>query len=848
MLTKFNRSIANRVVIALVGMVTLVLAIVGTLGYQAYSRQQWNELVSNLSLRADQISNGIALAIWNFDNNQINKIMESTMKDQAVYGLTVQSGDKHYALARGQQWQIQEARPDDFSNKGLITASRAITFGKEKIGVLELFMTPQFLQQRLAQTQKIMAGSVILLDILLILSLYLIIWRWVLQPLQLIEKFADSVSSGDREEAVAITQPLVGEFGQLRNSLEKMVDLLENRLLELKESNDRFWKLVSEFPVPLGLYQRATGKITFANNKFIEVLGYTVEDIADINDWFRLAYPDETYRRQVIDIWEAEIAAASKHDKEVSAREYHVTCKDGSMKIMEIGGVIAGGYLMSIFHDITDRRRAEEEVHAYQEHLEELVEQRTKELVAARDLAEEANRAKSVFLANMSHELRTPLNSVIGFSRTMANDLDLTARHKRNLEIINRSGTHLLTLINDILELSKIEAGKVEIAPDSVDLCLFLNETADMLRPRAVQQGISLIVECSNLPLAVLVDIAKLRQVLINLVANAIKFTKKGGVTVAANGRQLGDHIVVDFRVIDSGTGIAPEDQERVFEPFVQVGQVGERTGTGLGLAISRQFVQVMGGELTIHSVPGTGSTFRFTLELPISSTASHAPRPNHGKVVELNPAFNGYRILVADDIPEMRLLLRELLEPLGLEVLEAEDGAQAKDSILMHQPQLVLLDWRMPVLNGVELTKIIRQSTGIQQPRIIMLSANAFVENRQEALDAGVDDFMGKPIDMDMLYKMIERHAGIQFQRELDETQTALPTINKLSPADLMNLSPETLYKFTDALRELNPAKINDALNWVRAENDKVAATLTTYVEAVQYRELWQLFGILDD
>ena len=848
MQTKINRSIANRVVISLVGMVTLVLAVVGTLSYHAYSRQQWDELKINLNLRADQIAAGIALAVWNFDNNQINKIMESTMKNRAVYGVIVQSGDKRYAFARDKQWHIREATPKEFDAGDLQVAVRNINFGDSQIGKLELFMTPKFLHAQLDHTLKIMVGSVALLDVLLILSLYLIIWRQVLQPLKLIEKFAVSVSTGNRDEAVAITQPLVGEFGELRNSLDKMVVLLESRLAELEDSNSRFWKLVSGFPIPLALYSPNTGQITFANKKFTEVIGYQIGDITDIRDWYRLAYPDESYRQHVISTWNSEIEAATNEGREVYAREYTVRCKDGSEKTMEIGGVLAGDYLMSVLNDITERKRAEEEVHAYQEHLEELVAQRTQELVVARDLAEEANRAKSVFLANMSHELRTPLNSVIGFSRTMTKDPDLTQRQQRNLEIINRSGTHLLTLINDILELSKIEAGKMEMATESVKLDQFLNETVDMLRQRASQQGISLIVETRNLPAAVLVDIAKLRQVLLNLVTNAIKFTSKGGVTLIANGQQLDDGALIEFRVVDTGIGIHADDQKEIFEPFVQAGHSGERSGTGLGLAISRQYVQMMGGELNLDSVPGEGSTFSFSLKLPICTSVASAPEKSRRRVTGLAPALKGYQVLIADDIAEMRLLLRELLEPLGLDVMEAENGAQARDLIIARQPQMVLMDWRMPVLDGVELTKVIRQNADITQPRIIMLSANAFDENRQEALAAGVDDFMGKPVDMDMLYKMIERHAGVQMQHETDAANAALPHVERLIPEEIAGLSQGNRDVFTTALRELNPSKINEALAVIRAENGVIAASLETYVSAMEYRQLWQLFGILDE
>ncbi len=975
---KIRRSIAWRVIVTMVGLVTLVLAIVGGVSYQAYSRQQWAALRSDFSVTADQISAGITLAVWNFDGNQIQKIMGSALHDQAIVRIVVHAGDKQYALSRDGEFGIDTTPDDkvaDADMTDLIMEMREIRFNEQQIGHMQLYLSPRFLQHQLRQTKYIMIGVIVLLDVVLILSLYALIWQRVLRPLKLIERFATSISSGRKAEAIAITQPLVGEFGQLRNSLDKMVTLLESRLEDLTESNDRFWGLVHGLPVSLGIYSPVSGRITFINNKFIDTFGYQPEDVPDADTWFRLAYPDETYRRQVQAQWHVDLDDAHKHQNVVAIREYVVTTKFGAEKIIEIGGVLAGGYVMVMFNDTTERRQAEEALKNYKDDLEELVRQRTFqleenerllreaqaiahlgywhkdiatqyiswqdetykiygvtpgeeitpemirgfvhpddrngfekaleklytqgerfstdfriirhdkricwlhvegygifdensnlqrlagtvqditerklneiELLKSRQAAEAANRAKSVFLANMSHELRTPLNSVIGFSRMMAKDADLTGHQQRNLEIINRAGTHLLTLINDILELSKIDAGKMDVSAAIVDLPQLLSEVVEMLRPRAEQGGITLLLETFGIPPAVITDAAKLRQVLLNLVSNAVKFTARGGVTLLANSKQTGENAVIEFQVSDTGRGIRPEDQARIFEPFVQLDNSGERTGTGLGLAISRQYVQMMGSALQLRSTSGEGSTFSFTLKLPISSAPAAA-----GEAVPSNAEGDSqhsreYRVLLADDVAEMRMLLRDMLEPLGLEVLEAENGIQARELTIMHQPQLVLLDWRMPLLDGVELTKAIRAQPGIVQPRIIMLSANAFNEDRQEALSAGVDDFMGKPIDMEVLYRMIERHIGIHLQREKEKNDTTDVNLQPVSDEDLRGLSAATVQEFTDALRELNPAKIAIVMTLISAEAPQLAARLDSYVTGLQYRQLWQLFGILDD
>jgi len=972
---RLNQSIAVQVIITIVSVVTVLLSIVGAFGYEFYSNQYWKELRENLELNADKLVAGVALAVWNFDNDQIEKIMESAMEEKAVYAINIRSGNRQYSKARDAE-KFYRQKKDAIDSSDLIVAKRTILFGPETIGSLEIYMTSKFLQEKLARSMKVMIIAVVILDVILIMSLYLLIWLRVLRPLKLIDRFAQSISSGNNEEASEFTQPLDGEFGQLRNSLEKMIALLESRLSELKESNDRFWKLVTGFPVGFGLYSPVSGEISYVNHKFVEVFGYQPEEIRNIATWFELAYPDEALRKDMIAKWVTDIENAYASDNVIPIREYNVTTKDNKIKNVEIGGVSAGDTVLVIFNDITERKKAEEELRSYRDHLEDLVNERTSqlaesegrlrmaqatahlgnwsreatsgeviwseevykiyglkpgevslsvelvanlvhpddlpsfkeaqrnelyqpggrishdyriirkdgqvrwihvegmgefdneghwtrvsgtvqditprkqnelELIQAREAADAANRAKSVFLANMSHELRTPLNSVIGFSKMMANDEYLSERQQRNLEIINRAGTHLLTLINGILELSKIDAGKVEIAAEVIDLRRLLQEVVEMLRPRADQTGLALVVETNNLPEAVITDASKLRQVLLNLVSNAVKFTEQGSVTVIVNSHNEGVKAVVDFKIVDTGVGIKPQDQKGIFEPFVQLDAKGQNSGTGLGLAISRQYVKILGGDLQLQSALGTGSTFKFRLKLPICKSMLNKKKTENKIVTGVLPEHREFQVLIADDVPEMRELLKEMLEPLGLQVYEADNGIQANEMISKLQPNLLLVDWRMPLMDGITLTKQIRSSTDIVQPCIVMLSANAFTEDRQQALAAGADDFLGKPFDVDLLYETIERHMGILFKREKHKTKNEGYELKEISSDELNSLSKKTIEEFTHALRELNPDKIRDAMKLVRAENDSVASRLDGYVQSIQYRQLWKMFGILN-
>ena len=416
--------------------------------------------------------------------------------------------------------------------------------------------------------------------------------------------------------------------------------------------------------------------------------------------------------------------------------------------------------------DISERKHSEQELLGYRDHLEELVQQRTAALSVAVTEAESANRAKSVFLANMSHELRTPLNSVIGFSQMMADSSSMFEEEKHNLAIINRAGHHLLTLINDILELSKIEAGRMQLQTGPVDLNGLLDEVLEMVRMRSSDQGIALQIERSGVPPLVRLDGAKLRQVLLNLLSNALKFIEQGSVTLSlACQTAEGGQMALAFAVRDTGSGIAQADLERIFEPFVQADSAVAQAGTGLGLTISREFVRLMGGELRVDSTLGAGSVFRFDLRAPVlqqPAIAALAP----GRVARLPPAQRGRMVLLVDDDDNCRKLLAGLLAPLGFQLQEAAGGAQAQAMLAAQRYDMVLSDWRMPDMDGLALTRWLRAQPALVQPRLVIMTASAFEEEKQEALAAGADGFLRKPIEQEHLFAMLEQQLGVRFQR----------------------------------------------------------------------------------
>ncbi len=430
----------------------------------------------------------------------------------------------------------------------------------------------------------------------------------------------------------------------------------------------------------------------------------------------------------------------------------------------------------------------------------DITRRRQAELAAeqARAAAEEANRAKSAFLANMSHELRTPLNAILGFTELLSHDARLTSDQREQLDIIARSGEHLLDLINDVLDLSKIEAGRMTLVEEPFELPQLLRDLEDMFRLRATAKGLSLLFEldASLLPYA-LADAGKVRQILINLLSNAVKFTQQGGVTLRARCDALDAErwrLVVE--VEDTGPGIAPDELAVVFEPFRQT-RVGQRAqGTGLGMPISRQLARLMGGDLTVTSTLGVGSCFR--LEVPLRPAPADAVKAGQvaRQVVGLKPGQPQYRILVVDDVASTRTLLLKLLQPLGFAIRTVEDGEQAIAVWQAWQPHLILMDMRMPVLDGREATRRIRALPGGEAVKIVALTASAFEEERAEIMAAGCDDFVRKPFRAAVIWDVLERHLGVAFE-EAGPIEAAAP------PSPEAPLTPAALAHLPSAWRE---------------------------------------------
>ncbi|MEM6449788.1 MAG: PAS domain-containing protein [Cyanobacteria bacterium P01_D01_bin.105] len=498
-----------------------------------------------------------------------------------------------------------------------------------------------------------------------------------------------------------------------------------------------------------------------------------------------------------------------------------------------------------VFEDITARKEA------------------VRQLAEATEAAEAANRAKSEFLANMSHELRSPLNAILGFAHILKESRPSPAQ-KEHLEIIYNSGNHLLALINDILDISKIEAGCVVLSESDFNLHQLLDELQQMFWNAAHTKGLTLEVNSSeDLPKVICSDRLKLRQILINLLSNAIKFTDAGSVTLtaclqgadAAQSQNQSPTLV--FAVTDTGPGIRAEDQSRLFAAFVQTKSgLTSHEGTGLGLAISQEYVQLLGGNLQVVSAINQGATFSFEINVALSDHDSIETEPER-KIVSLAPGQPDYRVLVVDDVSINRKLLTHLLSSVGFEVREAENGKEAIALWQAWQPHLIWMDMQMPVMTGEEAASQIRQRESQKITKLIALTASAFEENKVSALNSGCDDFLSKPVQAASVFRKMKQHLGVEYRYE-DLTSSSNPeqlaaeeSAAQATPLPLSELmamaSKDWQYRLTQATLDLDDNAILALAQQLPPTQQRLASAVQKCVETLSYKQLLQALQCQD-
>jgi PAS domain S-box-containing protein len=598
------------------------------------------------------------------------------------------------------------------------------------------------------------------------------------------------------------------ELQEVRQHLEERV-AEANRLIQISEIK---YRTVAEHTVDWETWIDPQGRCIYCSPSSEQITGYPAAAfLQDPELLLRILHPEDRPR----------LASHLDHvhDPDESRRlEFRILLPEGGTRWIE--------HLCQPIHDnegnFLGRRASNRDITARRD-AEEAIRQ-------AKEAAETANRAKSLFLANMSHELRTPLNAILGYAQILQRDAGVGGNHRRELEVIRHAGTHLLGLINDVLEVSRIEAGRTSILHDSFDLHEVLDAIEEMVRLRADAKDLEFRVERSDdCPGWVVGDAKHLRQVLINLLGNAVKYTDQGEIRLKIQCQEGG----IGFAVIDTGPGIPRQDQHRIFDPFYQTEDgAAKGDGAGLGLAISRELVRLMGGELRVDSTPGQGSRFHFTLPLiPAEAAGEAAPL---GKIVGLQGCGRPPRILVVEDHREARELISHLLREVGFEVATATNGQEGVERFAQWRPQLILMDIRMPVLDGCEASRRIRALPGGSVVRILGLTANAFSEDRDGILAAGCDEVCIKPLDADQLLGIIGGLLGIAYRYETSAPPPPIPTTLDLSPLPRRRI--EELEAAAIALDiEGSQAVVED----IRQPFPEIAAGLCRWIEGFRFDQI---------
>ncbi|MGE5657608.1 MAG: PAS domain S-box protein [Actinomycetota bacterium] len=599
----------------------------------------------------------------------------------------------------------------------------------------------------------------------------------------------------------------------------------EEALLHQKEL---FQTIVDHIPVMIALFNEQ-GQIEFINPEMERILGWSLADWQQKNILAE-CYPDPVECQSVVE-----------NMLSTTGKWQDLTPLNASGQRLQTSWAnvrLSNGKSLGIGQDISERKHTE------------------LALRQAMEAAEAANLAKSIFLANMSHELRTPLNVILGFAQVMTHDSCLTPNQQEDLQTIRRSGDHLLSLIDDVLDLSKIEAGHCTVEESSFDLITLLHSLRNMFAERASSKGLDLIFEIApDVPRFIFADAQKLRQVLLNLLSNAIKFTKQGSIRLQVSNKAASTEAapttqtILQFVMADTGVGIASEELNTIFDAFVQA-QAGKRStsGTGLGLTISRKLLELMGGEIAVRSTPGQGSTFSFTLPVTLSSGVNITPEPNDRLVIGLAPSQPHYRILVVDDHAENRLLMVRLLTQLGLEVKEASNGQEAVNLWQEWLPDLIWMDLRMPVLDGYEATQQIRARAGGHNCVIIALTAQ--VSQRDRALAAGCNDYISKPFREQTLFLKMSEYLGLKYLYEEEEmdrspgslSSVASPLSNSLDPMLLATLPEAWLAELENAAVCGNDVAIAELADQLSPEYAHIGTHLTELAKQYQFEQILKL------
>ncbi len=629
-----------------------------------------------------------------------------------------------------------------------------------------------------------------------------------------------------------------GVFTTILGWNKKLKTVVKQRTMELTRYRDHLEELVEERTqevrlanesLSLGVEAASMGlwdwdidnDVTSWNDTLFKIYGIPQQAPVPHETWAASVHPG--------DLPEAEaFLARVRENKRKESCEFRIIRGDKAIRHIHAAAVpLLDGEgrvvrEIGINLDITERKNAE------------------KALETAKEAAEAANLAKSAFLANMSHEIRTPMNAILGHAQIMQRDETLTHRQLKSIDSINRSGEHLLGLINDVLDMSKIEAGKIKLLDTSFHLYRLLNESGEMFRFKLEQKNIGFEIDLApDLPNLIKADESRIRQILLNLIGNAVKFTERGGIMLTAEINQG----LIKITVSDTGCGIPADKTESIFEAFEQA-EKGMRTesGTGLGLAISRQMARLMGGDITVWSAAGKGSRFLFTFafrEGERGEVSEKAPAP---AVKRLKPGGPDRRILIVDDRKENRDVAKLLLEPVGFQIREAGNGKEALEIFTAWHPHVILMDIVMPVMDGMEATRRIRAHDNGPGTAVIAVSASALDEEREKVMRRGADAFIKKPFRADELFQEIQRHADIEYEYGEQENDSPATHNNQSRPAAVRQLPDGLKSRLRQAALLGNVDHLTDLLKEVSEIDPTAAEYLQPLVDDFELESIQEL------
>ncbi|MEW6265435.1 MAG: PAS domain S-box protein [Thermodesulfobacteriota bacterium] len=612
--------------------------------------------------------------------------------------------------------------------------------------------------------------------------------------------------------------------GNVVGAIESIRDITKMRKVEaeLKEAEEKYRTILES--MDSGYYEvDLQGNMLFCNPALRKFLGYDETEVKGLN--FR-DYMDEEEATRVFRIFNEVFNSG-----QASGDFYWRFSKKGSPSAYSAASVYP---VMNDQGDIVGFRGTVRDITAIKE---------------AKDAADAANRSKSIFLANMSHEIRTPMNAILGFAQLLDRDPDLSPQSREYLDIINRSGEHLLSLINDILEMSKIEAGRATFIPNTFDLHSLLEDIERMFRPRADAKNLRLMLEMVGpVPRWVVTDEGKLRQVLINLLGNAVKFTEEGGIALRL-GVKAGkaDTVNLQFEVEDTGPGMTEEEIGRLFQVFEQTRAGVKSGGTGLGLALSRGFIQIMGGTISVASAVGQGTTFRFDLPVREGLEEKAPHKITRRRVIGLSSGQGEIRVLIADDRETNRQLLSRLLGRVGFATRDVVNGEEALRAVREWNPRVVLMDMTMPVMDGYEATRAIKASPDGKKTVIIAVTASAFEEDKQRIIASGADDYLSKPFKEEELFEKIGRLTGADYQyEEAGVMEKASARAEDLAPTHRLvaALPPDLVDRMRQAVESADLDLLNDLVGKWAADHPALAKQTREMAARYEYETLIALFS----